>query len=123
MVALIFYPCHLSCLCHIVEEKWVTRLTNRTTAGNLLLPLVTQVLQTEFAQVPPGIVMALPRGGISVAAPIAVGLGWPLTLCLVRKLGVPNQPELAFGAIAAPDIKIINPALVRQLQLTEAQQE
>jgi len=101
----------------------VTRLINRTTAGNLLLPLVAQALRTEFAQIPWGVVMALPRGGISVAAPIARGLHWPLTLCLVRKLGVPNQPELAFGAIAAPDIEVIHPELVGQLGLTRHQQE
>ncbi|MFM1843479.1 MAG: hypothetical protein RLZZ490_2222 [Cyanobacteriota bacterium] len=108
----------------------MTRLINRTSAGKALFPLVSQALQTEFDRVPPGVVMALPRGGIKVAAPIAVGLGWPLTLCLVRKLGVPQQPELAFGAIsqrsttqcAAPDIKVVHPALVRQLQLTEQQQ-
>jgi len=101
----------------------VTRLINRTTAGNLLLPLVTQALQTEFDHVPLGVVMALPRGGISIAAPIARGLGWPLTLCLVRKLGVPHQPELAFGAISTPDIQVIHSGLVRQLRLTEQQQQ
>ncbi|MEB3161198.1 MAG: phosphoribosyltransferase family protein [Synechocystis sp.] len=100
----------------------MTRLINRTTAGKALFPLVSQALQTKFDQIPPGVVMALPRGGVSVATPIAVGLGWPLTLCLVRKLGVPHQPELAFGAIAAPDIKVIHPGLVRQLRLTEQQQ-
>lgn len=100
----------------------MTRLINRTMAGQALFPLVRQALQTEFDHIPPGVVMALPRGGVAVAAPIAMGIGWPLTLCLVRKLGVPRQPELAFGAIAAPDIKVIHPDLVRQLRLTEHQQ-
>jgi predicted phosphoribosyltransferase len=46
------------------------------------------------------IVFALPRGGVPVAAPIASALNAPLDLVLVRKLGTPNQPELAMGAIA-----------------------
>ncbi|MEY2984738.1 MAG: hypothetical protein RLZZ568_1355 [Cyanobacteriota bacterium] len=101
----------------------MNRLINRTAAGHALTPLVSQALQAEFDHIPPGVVMALPRGGIEVAAPIALGLGWLLTLCLVRKLGVPNQPELAFGAIAAPDIKVVHPGLVRQLRLTPQQQD
>jgi len=46
------------------------------------------------------VVYALPRGGVPVALPIAQALGAPLDLLLVRKLGVPWQPELGFGAIA-----------------------
>ena len=46
------------------------------------------------------VVFALPRGGVPVAAPIAAALGAPLDLVLVRKIGVPFQPELAMGAVA-----------------------
>jgi putative phosphoribosyl transferase len=46
------------------------------------------------------VVFALPRGGVPVAAPIAVALDAPLDLILVRKIGVPVQPELAMGAVA-----------------------
>jgi putative phosphoribosyl transferase len=46
------------------------------------------------------VVYALPRGGAPVAAPIAQALHAPLTLALVRKIGVPDQPEVAMGAIA-----------------------
>lgn len=46
------------------------------------------------------VVLALPRGGVTVAAPIATTLHAPLDLILVRKIGVPYQPELAMGAIA-----------------------
>jgi len=46
------------------------------------------------------VVFALPRGGAPVAAPIAAALGAPLDLVLVRKIGVPFQPELAMGAVA-----------------------
>lgn len=46
------------------------------------------------------VVFALPRGGAPVAAPIATSLDAPLDLVLVRKIGVPFQPELAMGAVA-----------------------
>jgi putative phosphoribosyl transferase len=45
------------------------------------------------------VVLALPRGGVPVAAEIAIALQAPLDLILVRKLGVPIQPELAMGAV------------------------
>lgn len=46
------------------------------------------------------VVLALPRGGVPVAAPIARSLGAPLDLVLVRKVGAPAQPEIAVGAIS-----------------------
>jgi putative phosphoribosyl transferase len=49
------------------------------------------------------VVLALPRGGVPVAAPIAVALGAPLELLLVRKLGAPGNPELAMGAVVDGD--------------------
>ncbi len=55
------------------------------------------------------VILALPRGGVPVAAPIAQALHAPLTLALVRKIGVPEQPEVAMGAIA----DVGAPALVR----------
>ena len=45
------------------------------------------------------VVLALPRGGAPVAAEVAAALGAPLDLILVRKIGVPTQPELAMGAV------------------------
>lgn len=46
------------------------------------------------------VVLALPRGGVPVAAPVAEGLGGILDVLVVRKIGAPNRPELALGAIA-----------------------
>ncbi|MBM3552047.1 MAG: phosphoribosyltransferase [Alphaproteobacteria bacterium] len=55
------------------------------------------------------VVFALPRGGAPVAEPIATALDAPLDLVLVRKIGVPFQPELAMGAVADGG----NPVVVR----------
>ena len=67
----------------------------------------------------PGI--ALPRGGVPVAAEVAKRLGAPLDVAFVRKLGAPDQPELAVGAVAdgeAPEI-VLNAELVETLGLNE----
>jgi predicted phosphoribosyltransferase len=54
------------------------------------------------------IVLALPRGGAPVAYEIAVALDAPLDVFVVRKLGVPSQPELAMGAIASGGIRVLS---------------
>jgi putative phosphoribosyl transferase len=71
------------------------------------------------------VVSALPRGGVPVAAEVARVLGLPLTLTLVRKIGVPEQPELAAAAIAGPrgEHLIENPAVVRSAGLDRRQLE
>jgi predicted phosphoribosyltransferase len=66
---------------------------NRTEAGQRL----AQALVGYKGQ--PVVVLALPRGGVVVAAEIAAALDAPLDLVLVRKIGVPRQPELAMGAV------------------------
>jgi len=69
------------------------------------------------------VVFALPRGGVPVAAPIASALAAPLDLVLVRKLGTPNQPELAMGAIAdAGDPVIVrNEDVIAMARVSEAE--
>jgi putative phosphoribosyl transferase len=51
------------------------------------------------------VVLGLPRGGLPVADEVAQGLKAPLDLVLVRKIGMPGNPELALGAIAGPEGK------------------
>jgi putative phosphoribosyl transferase len=68
------------------------------------------------------VVLALPRGGVAVGFEIAVALAAPLDIVLVRKIGVPWQPELALGAVtdgAAPDI-FIDRELATQLGVPES---
>src|SRR5437016_3394833 len=63
------------------------------------------------------LVLALPRGGVPVAFEVAQALGAPLDIFIVRKLGVPFQPELAMGAVASGGVRVLNEEVVRQLDL------
>jgi putative phosphoribosyl transferase len=63
---------------------------------------------------PPVLVLALPRGGVPVAYEIARVLEAPLDVMLVRKVGMPGQPELAIGAVATGDIVVHDRALERE---------
>ncbi|WP_235966838.1 phosphoribosyltransferase [Herbidospora solisilvae] len=65
------------------------------------------------------VVLGLPRGGVPVAFEVARGLGAPLDVIVVRKLGVPVQPELGFGAIGEGGVRVVNPAVVRVTGVTE----
>ena len=64
------------------------------------------------------VVLGLPRGGVPVAAEVAEALAAPLDVILVRKLGVPFQPELAAGAIGEGGVRVLDHEVVHQLQLT-----
>lgn len=65
------------------------------------------------------VVLGLPRGGVPVAARVAERLGAPLDVIVVRKLGVPWQPELAMGAIGEGGAKVLNDEVVGMLELSE----
>lgn len=68
------------------------------------------------------VLLALPRGGVPVAAEVARALDAPLHLLIVRKIGVPSQPELAMGAIADAIEPIIyrNESVIRDAGVSEA---
>ena len=66
------------------------------------------------------LVLALPRGGVPVAARVARALGAPLDVFVVRKLGVPGHEELAMGAIASGGVQVVNEQVVGRLGLGEA---
>lgn len=88
---------------------------DRHEAGRYLAPLL-QHLAGE-----PVVVLGLPRGGIPVAAPVAEALDAPLDICLVRKLGVPFQPELAMGAIGEDGVRVVNERVIRLGGITDDQ--
>jgi putative phosphoribosyl transferase len=77
-------------------------------------------LLTKFAHRSDVLVLALPRGGVPVAFEVAQALNAPLDVFLVRKLGVPGHEELAMGAIASGDVRVLNPTVVDSLHLSQA---
>jgi putative phosphoribosyl transferase len=87
---------------------------NRIEAGRLL---AQQFL--NFSEQHNTLVLALPRGGVPVGYEIAQALKIPLDIFLVRKLGVPGQEELAFGAIAMGNVVVFNESIVHQLGLDQ----
>lgn len=72
--------------------------SNRTQAGEMLATKLT-----DYANNPDTIVIGLTRGGVPVAYEIAKALNLPLDICIIRKLGVPGNNELAMGAVASDE--------------------
>ena len=85
---------------------------DRTAAGQLLAGQLA-----SYANRPEVIVLGLPRGGVPVAYEVAKALRVDLEVFLVRKLGVPEQEELALGAIASGGVRVLNEAVVRSLRI------
>lgn len=79
---------------------------DRADAGRRLAALVEHLRAEE------PVVVGLPRGGVPVAGEVALALGAPLDIILVRKLGVPSQPELAMGAIGEDGVRVLDAALI-----------
>ena len=67
------------------------------------------------------VVIGLPRGGVPVAAEVARAIEAPLDVIVVRKLGLPEQPEVGFGAIGEDAVQVLNPEIVGAVGLTQAQ--
>jgi putative phosphoribosyl transferase len=82
----------------------MTMFRNRVDAGRHL----AQVVQAAGLGGDRTVVLGLPRGGVPVAAEVGSVLGAPLDVIVVRKLGVPFQPELAMGAIGEDGIRVEN---------------
>jgi putative phosphoribosyl transferase len=67
----------------------------------------------------PAVVLGLPRGGVPVAAEVATSLGAPLDVIIVRKVGVPFQPELAMGAVGEDDAVVTSRDVVAMASVTD----
>jgi predicted phosphoribosyltransferase len=80
-----------------------TRFEDRRDAGRRLA-----VSLAQYAGRPDVVVLGLPRGGVPVAYEVARALGAQLDVFLVRKLGVPGHEELAMGAIASGNVRVMN---------------
>ena len=89
---------------------------NRSEAGRRLAVALARYKEQEPA------ILALPRGGVAVAAEVAAALDAPLDLILVRKVGVPFQPELAMGAVVDGGASIIvrNEDVIEHVGIDEA---
>ena len=71
----------------------------------------------------PLVVLGLPRGGVPVAAEVAAHLHAPLDVIVVRKLGVPSQPELGMGAVGEDGVRVLNPNVLRSARVSSGQLE
>lgn len=91
------------------------RFGDRVDAGRQLARVVA-----ELALRPGAIVLALPRGGVPVAAEIARALDLPLDVLCVRKIGVPFHSELAMGAVASGGAVVRNEEVLAQLPTGDA---
>jgi predicted phosphoribosyltransferase len=70
---------------------------------------------------PDVVVLGLPRGGVPVAAEVAAALGAPLDVIVVRKLGIPYQPEVAMGAIGEGGVRVLDDTLVARAGVSTAE--
>ncbi|WP_227996442.1 phosphoribosyltransferase [Nocardia australiensis] len=89
--------------------------TDRASAGRAL------GIELEYLRASQPLVLGLPRGGIPVAAAVREVIGGDLDILLVRKLGVPWQPELAMGAIGEGGVRVLNPDVLAHTGITPHQ--
>lgn len=92
---------------------------DRVSAGHALGSELTH-LRAGDSPGPGPLMLGLPRGGVPVAAAVREVIGGDLDILLVRKLGVPWQPELAAGAIGERGVRVVNADVVRQTGLDTA---
>lgn len=96
----------------------MARFADRSDAGRQLAERLRSVLGSHCG--PDLLVLALPRGGVPVAYEVAASLRAPLDVLVVRKLGVPSHPELAFGAIGEDGVRVLNDSVLRRSGLSPA---
>jgi putative phosphoribosyl transferase len=85
----------------------INRFRDRTDAGQFLASKLA-----KYAGRPDVIVLALPRGGVAVGFEVAQALQAPLGVFLVRKIGTPGHEELAMGAVATGNVRVLQPDVV-----------
>jgi putative phosphoribosyl transferase len=90
------------------------RFENRTDAGRRLGALLSDRPRNDV------VVLGIPRGGVPVAYEVAKALGAPLDVILVRKIGVPFQPELAMGAIGEDEVRVVDDDVFRQTGVSDS---
>jgi putative phosphoribosyl transferase len=96
-------------------EGVVVPFTDRADAGRRLAERLRHLRGDDV------VVLGLPRGGVPVAAEVARALGAPLDVIVVRKLGLPAQPELAMGAVGEGGALVVNERVLSRVRLGEAE--
>jgi len=97
-----------------VENAWQAMIfVDRSDAGRQLASKLSAYAGPDTR------VLALPRGGVPVAYEVAIALNAPLDVFIVRKLGVPGQEELAMGAIASGDVRVLNQETIAALGIED----
>ncbi|MBS3783462.1 MAG: phosphoribosyltransferase [Anaerolineae bacterium] len=91
----------------------MVEFTDRQEAGRRLAEALSAYQDRDDV-----VVLGLPRGGVPVAFEVARALRAPLDVFVVRKLGVPGNPELAMGAIASGDVRVLNEGVVRRMRIS-----
>lgn len=94
------------------------RFRDRSEAGQMLAKDLLKYAGREKV-----IVLGIPRGGVSVAFEVAQALGVPLDVFLSRKLGVPGQEELAFGAMATGSVRVLDRDIIDAAGISDEQIE
>ena len=105
-------PARAGNICSEAPEIRMRRIyVDRADAGHALAESLL-----AWRAAPDTVVLALPRGGVPVAYEVASALALPLDVLVVRKLGLPSQPELAMGAIASGGAIVLNRDVLRHLR-------
>lgn len=90
---------------------------NRSDAGRRL----AEELRLRLTGDESAVILGLPRGGVPVASEVASALHLPLDVIVVRKLGVPYQPELAMGAIGEDGVRVVDGEVARLAGVSDAE--
>lgn len=89
---------------------------DRTDAGKRLAERLSEYANREDV-----LILALPRGGVPVAFEVAKELNLKMDIFIVRKLGVPGNEELAMGAIASGNIRVLNEDVIRSFRIPQTE--
>jgi putative phosphoribosyl transferase len=100
------------CFMCFIKQGGVMIYRDRSDAGRTLATRLSRFKDRNDV-----LVLALPRGGVPVAFAVAQALRVPLDIFLVRKLGVPGHEELAMGAIASGDVRVLNDEVIDYLRI------
>ena len=93
----------------------VARFRNRASAGRELLQKLI-----KFKNDPNAVVVGLLRGGIVTASEVAMGLSLPLGFLVIKKIGAPNDPELAIGAVTDSGEVFIDEKMISEMKIDKS---